>query len=65
MTDGVAQVAIEVGRVAENPRRPVMRFQLATLVRGGLVSRGVAQDTTQVSCWRPAKAPGLRRSTGR
>jgi hypothetical protein len=35
MTPGVtARAAAEVGRVAENPRWPVMRSQLATLVRG-------------------------------
>jgi hypothetical protein len=32
MTHGVTvRAAAEVGRVAENPRWPVMRFQLATL----------------------------------
>jgi len=38
MTNGATQVATEVGRVAENPRRPVMRSQFATLVRGGSVT---------------------------
>jgi hypothetical protein len=38
MTNGAVQVATEVGRVAENPRRPVMRSQLAILVRGGSVT---------------------------
>jgi hypothetical protein len=38
MTNGAVQVATEVGRVAEEPRWPVMRSRLAILVTGGSVT---------------------------